>query len=75
MTYYVHVNRQTIDRNRKHGLDEPPVCYRKGRRGKAVYAHEIELVNGRVKYSAHTPLLPCGARLVIETDEEPKVIR
>lgn len=76
MTYYTHVNRQVIDRNTKQGLDEPAVTFRKGRRGKATYAHEIELPAGsRVIYSAHKPLLPCGARLVIVSDEAPTVIR
>jgi len=76
MTYYTHVNRGVIDSNRKHGRDDPPVTFRKGRRGKATYAHEVELPSGsRMIYSAHKPLLPCGARLVVVSDMQPRVIR
>lgn len=75
MTYYTHINRGVIDSNRKHGRSDPPITFRKGRRGKATYAHEVALPAGsRVIYSAHTPLLPCGARLVIVSDTAPTAI-
>ena len=76
MTYYTHINRGVIDANRKHGRNDPPVIFRQGKRGKATYAHEVELPAGsRVIYSADGTILPCGARLVIVSDDSPVVIR
>lgn len=73
--YYTHINRGIIDSNRKHGTNKPPICYRKGKTGKAVYAHEIELPAGsRILYQPHDPVLSCGARLVIISETEPTVI-
>jgi hypothetical protein len=73
--YYTHINRGVIDSNRKHGTEKPAICFRRGRTGRATYAHEVELPAGsRVVYSPHKPILPCGARLVIVSDEAPKVI-
>jgi hypothetical protein len=72
--YYTHINRGVIDANRKHGRDDPPICFRKGKRGKATYAHEVLLPpESRVVYSPHEPILPCGARLVIVSTEAPQV--
>lgn len=73
--YYTHVNRGVIDSNRKNGTNNPPVRYQKGKYGKPTYAHEIEFPSGgRVVYSPDGTILPCGARLVILSKEEPKVI-
>ncbi|UUJ74513.1 hypothetical protein [Microcystis phage Mae-Yong1326-1] len=72
MPVIVHVYRQRIARNTKHGTDDPPIIVRRGRQRE--YAHEVELV-GRVvmKHSPHEPL-DCGARVWIEADDA-KVIR
>jgi hypothetical protein len=36
----------------------------------------VELPAGsRLTYSPHKPILKCGARLVIECPEEPKIVR
>lgn len=76
MTTYIHVNRNIIASNAKHGTDKPAVRYQRGKYGKPTYAHEVEILGpSRVLYSALAPILPCGARLVIETDAEVKVIR
>lgn len=75
MTWFTHINRGVIDANRKHGRSDPPVCFRKGKRGKAVYANEVRLPAGStIIYSAHEPLLPCGARLVITSPTAPEVV-
>lgn len=72
--YYTHINRGVIDANRKHGRNDPPISFRRGKSGRATYAHELILPAGsRVIYSAHKPVLPCGARLVIVSDEAPQV--
>lgn len=75
MTYYTHVNRQVIDGNRKHGRDDPPVRFQKGKYGRAFYAHEVE-IDGPVKviYDGEA-LLPCGARLVIASETRPRKVR
>lgn len=73
--YYTHVNRNVIDSNRKHGRNDPPVKFQKGKHGKAVYAHTVELPAGsRVVYDPHGRILPCGARLVIVSEEAPVVV-
>lgn len=73
--FYTHVNRGTIDANRKHGEETPPFSIRKGRHGKPLYASRVRLPAGaELVYSAHEPLLPCGARAVIVSDEMPEVV-
>ena len=73
--YYIHINRNTIDSNRKNSTNNPPIRYQKGKYGKAVYAHEVAFRDGRIIYDHEGFLLPCGARLVIVTDEEPSIVR
>lgn len=73
--YYTHINRQVIDSNRKHGRNDPPVKFQKGKYGKPVYCHEASFQNGRVIYDHEGTILPCGARLVIASEERPEVIR
>lgn len=76
MVWYTHINRGTIDSNRKHGREDPPVKFQKGKYGKPTYAMEVELPAGsRVVYDAHGTILPCGARLVIVSDESPIVVK
>lgn len=72
VTWYVHVNRNTIDSNRKHHKSDPPIKVQRGRYGQSMYFNSVELPAGsRIVYSADEHLLPCGARLVIECDEAP----
>lgn len=74
--YYTHINRNVIDSNRKQGTDRPAIRFQRGRYGAPTYAHEVELPAGsRVVYSAHEPILPCSARLVIQSSTAPLVIR
>jgi hypothetical protein len=76
LTTYVHVNRNVIARNAKHGTDDPAVRFQTGRYGKPTYCHELEIEGpSRVLYSPSTPILPCGARLVIVTEAEIKVLK
>ena len=73
--FYTHINRNIIDSNRRNGTNNPPIRYQKGKTGKAVYAHEIELPAGsRIIYQASNPILSCGARVVIVSETEPTVI-
>jgi hypothetical protein len=74
--WYTHVNRGVIDSNRKNGTNNPPVRFQKGKYGKSTYAHEVEFpAGGRVIYDHEGTILPCGARLVIASEHEPKVVR
>lgn len=76
MTTYVHVNKNVIASNRKHGRNEPAVRFQKGKYGKATYAHEVEIEGpSRMIYSPHEPILPCGARLVVATEANVRVIK
>lgn len=75
--FYTHINRNIIDSNRKHGTDNPAVRFQKGKYGSPTYALEVELPAGsRVVYKpSGDPVLPCGARLVIVSEEAPKVLK
>lgn len=69
---YVHVNRQTIDRNRKDGGNRPPLIVRQG--SKSRYGREV-IIEGpsRLVYDNDSPL-KCGARAWIETESRVKII-
>lgn len=74
--YYTHINRNVIDSNRKNKVENPPISIRRGKYGKAKHAFEIELPAGsKMIYSAHEPILPCGARMVIVSDIPPIILR
>lgn len=52
---------------------KPPITVREGR--KRTYANEIEILGpSRMIYSADKPLLDCGARLILETEAEVRII-
>jgi hypothetical protein len=73
--YYTHINRNTINSNRKQGTSEPAVRFQKGKYGKATYCHRAKFEAGEIMYKpSGEPILPCGARLVIITKEQPIVI-
>jgi hypothetical protein len=73
--YYTHINRGVIDSNRKNGRDDPPVRVQRGRYGASEYGHEVELPAGsRIIYNHTGTILPCGARLVIISEEKPTIV-
>lgn len=75
MTYYLHVNTQRIRKNIRADIKEPVVRVQKGRRGAPTYGSVFSIPDGSViRYSPDTPILPCGARLVIECPTEPVLI-
>lgn len=74
--YYIHVNKNKILSNVKHGTEEPAVRFQKGKYGKPTYCMEIEIPGpSKMIYSPHEPILPCGARLVIQSELEPIVLK
>ena len=73
--YYTHINRNRMASNLKHGTDLPVVRIQKGKYGKPRYATKVGFVNGAIEYKPRgDPILPCGARLVIVTEDEPVVL-
>jgi hypothetical protein len=74
--WYTHVNVNVIRANAKHGRADPPVRFQRGKYGKPTYAMEVAFDGpSRVVYSPDGKLLPCGARLVIESEQEPRIVR
>ena len=72
--FYTHISRGVIDSNRKHGTNNPPVRFQRGKYGKPTYAQEVTIDGPcRVIYSPHEPILPCGARMVITSEVQPIV--
>jgi hypothetical protein len=72
--WYIHINRGTIDSNRKNGTDDHPIAVRRGRWGKSVYGSRVE-INGPIviRYDPNG-ILACGAKVVIETEQEPIIV-
>lgn len=66
----IHVNRGTIDSNRKREQDNPPLALRKGKTGKSQYGDRILILDkhgeiaGEVVYN-RDGVLACGAKAVI----------
>jgi len=66
----IHVNMHKIRANKKHGTNEPVITVKEGR--KNTYGHEVEILGpSKVIYGGNDkPILPCGARVVIETHSD-----
>tara|TARA_R110000824_G_scaffold225667_3_gene413358 strand:+ start:1553 stop:1795 length:243 start_codon:yes stop_codon:yes gene_type:complete len=61
----IHVNQHVIRRNLGLGTDDPPITMKY--RGENIYGSRIEILGpSTLIYSAHKPLLSCGARLILE---------
>ena len=75
MKTYIHVNQHKIRANKKHGTDEPVITVKQGR--KNTYCHSVEVLGpSTVHYGGNDkPLLSCGARVVIETESDIRIIK
>ena len=75
MKTYIHVNQHKIRANKKHGTIEPVITVKKGREN--TYCHEVEVLGpSTIMYGGNDkPILSCGARVVIMTESEVKVIK
>ena len=64
---YISINGQTIRKNARHQLDEPPIRIAKSQRDKKPrYAREVMITGpSQLLYSADEPIMGCGARLVL----------
>jgi hypothetical protein len=76
MKKILHVNRNVIDSNRKHGTNKPAITYKTYKSNE--YGHQAVIkdkngnVVGKFIYSPHKPL-SCGARLWFEISEDCEV--
>ncbi len=74
----IHVNQHHIRSNKTQGTDLPVITIKRGRSN--TYCNEVEILGpSRVIYGGSgceaKPLLSCGARVIIETESEIKIIR
>tara|TARA_B100001250_G_C19030942_1_gene457409 strand:- start:181 stop:420 length:240 start_codon:yes stop_codon:yes gene_type:complete len=70
---FIHVNQHKIKANLKHGTNEPVITIKQGSTN--TYCHEVKILGDSiVRYGGNDkPILPCGARVVIETTAEIEV--
>ena len=73
---WVHVNQHKIRANSKlpdNATAEPVLTVKQGK--KNTYCHSVEVMGPSVvRYGGNEkPILPCGARVVIETESEVKI--
>lgn len=72
----IHVNQHNIRSNKKNETDLPVITIKMG--SKNYYCNEIEIIGpSKVSYCGsgdQKPLLNCGARVVIETTAELKIL-
>tara|TARA_B100000902_G_scaffold382948_1_gene421202 strand:- start:821 stop:1051 length:231 start_codon:yes stop_codon:yes gene_type:complete len=74
-TKYIHVNQHKIRANKKHGTNEPVITIKEG--SKNTYCHEVEVLGpSKITYGGNDkPILSCGARVVIKTQSEIKIVK
>lgn len=72
MKTIIHVNRFTIDRNRKLGMSDKPIIVRtyKG----VQHATRVEILGPSVTFYSAVPLSGCGARVWTETESEVRIV-
>ena len=75
MKKYIHVNQHKIRSNKKNDTLEPVITIKEGK--KNICCSEVEILGpSRVIYGGNEKtILSCGARVVIETESEIKIIR
>jgi hypothetical protein len=74
----IHVNQHHIRSNKMHGTELPVITIKQGR--KNTYCNEVEILGpSKIIYGGSgcevKPILSCGARVVIETESEIKIIK
>ncbi len=74
-TKYIHVNQHKIRANKKHGTNEAVITIKEG--SKNTYCHEVEVLGpSKIIYGGNDkPILSCGARVVIKTQSEIRIIK
>ncbi len=71
---YIHVNQHKIRSNLKHNKNEPVITIKQGSTN--TYCHGVDVLGpSRIVYGGNNkPLLSCGARVVIETEADIRII-
>jgi len=74
----IHVNQHNIRSNKTKGTQLPVITIKEGKSN--TYCNEVEILGpSKIIYGGDgcdaKPLLSCGARVVIQTDAEIKIIR
>ena len=71
---YIHVNQHKIRSNLKHDKNEPVITIKQGSTN--TYCHGVDVLGpSRIVYGGNSkPLLSCGARVVIETEADIRII-
>jgi hypothetical protein len=74
----IHVNQHNVRSNKTKDTDLPVITIKEGKTN--TYCNEVEILGpSKIIYGGHgkdaKPLLSCGARVVIETESEIKIIR
>lgn len=78
MVTKIHVNQHNIRSNKTQGADLPVITIKRGRSN--TYCNEVEILGpSKIIYGGSgcdsKPLLSCGARVIIETESEIKIIK
>ena len=71
---YIHVNQHKIRSNLKHDKNEPVITIKQGSTN--TYCHGVDVLGpSRIVYGGNNkPLLSCGARVVIETEADIRIV-
>lgn len=72
--WYIHINRGIIDSNRKQGRDDAPITIKHGRHGTSIPCRDVSLRGPVRLYYDADGILPCGAKVVIQTAFEPEIL-
>jgi hypothetical protein len=77
MKTYIHVNQHNIRSNKTKGTNLPVITVKQGKTN--TYCNEVEILGpSKIIYGGEgcntKPILTCGARVVIETQSEIKII-
>jgi hypothetical protein len=76
--FYVSVHSMTIRRNKKNKTHDPPILVRRGKNGKSVATHRVDILdqNGTVVasiiYAPNNPL-KCGAVVYVQSIQQPRI--
>ena len=74
---YIHINQHHIRSNIKGNEPKPVITIKEGKTN--TYCNDVEILGpSKIRYCGEgetKPLLSCGARVVIETESEIRIIR
>ena len=72
---YIHVNQHVIRSNKKNERNDPVITVKQGRKND--YCHEVAILGpSKVIYGGNdSPILSCGARVIIETESKVEIIK